>query len=98
MEGGGNTKSGDERKADVLDAMKYIDCDEYDAERIREGVQRSRVMQPSTSGMAVLEAQQQWFNNTDFQRLNHEIACEMLRIEDTNKPRLKGMRLPMLKF
>ncbi|KAE8164621.1 SNF2 family N-terminal domain-containing protein [Aspergillus tamarii] len=83
--------AGDELKTDVFESVKYQDAEEYDADRIAEAMS-SDIMQPTQIGLTVFEAQRDWFNNRDFQREDHDMACSMLGIENTKVCRIRGMR------
>ncbi|PYH34632.1 uncharacterized protein BO87DRAFT_435891 [Aspergillus neoniger CBS 115656] len=73
----------------IFDPFKYDTSQDFEAP-LEVCMQEDQV-EVTQEDIAQLREQQSWLNNEQFQRDNHEEACEKLDISDPKTPHLKGM-------
>ncbi|KAL4744246.1 hypothetical protein BDW72DRAFT_188978, partial [Aspergillus terricola var. indicus] len=54
---------------------------------------KPELIKPDKAAIARAQEQQDWLDNPELQRENHEEACAALGIDDLDRPKLKGMRI-----
>ncbi|KAE8357873.1 P-loop containing nucleoside triphosphate hydrolase protein [Aspergillus caelatus] len=89
----------DPMTTDIFNPEHYNVQEEIEYAHIAEISTASTVMRPTEEGLRQMEKQRQWFDNKEYQRENHEEACQRLNIPASSHPRLPNMHAgAMLKY
>lgn len=80
------------------DSLYYMDAETFDWQRELESSNAATIA-PSAESVSRYNEQQEYFDNLNYQRENHEEACRNLGIQNPQRPRLPEMRISIhLKF
>jgi SNF2 family DNA or RNA helicase len=81
----------------IFDDTKYLDIEGLDHSEAMAG--DTAFVNPTEKSVENFELQQEWFDNTAYQREDHADACLKLGCDNPDVPRIPGMRVAQkLKF
>ncbi|RAL01276.1 putative DNA repair helicase rad5,16 [Aspergillus ibericus CBS 121593] len=96
-------KSLHEYARDIYDPLKYVETADLEASMAAEAdtseFASSDTIIPTEESLKFFREQQGFLDNLDYQREDHKLACQVLRIENPRVPRMRSMnRSAVLKF